>query len=61
MSSFDEEFAACQICFNEIETAEQLFLQCPLAQIIWRHSPWPIHSSALCSVNIAQWIHMLFS
>lgn len=59
MPSFDEEFAAWQICFNEIETVEHLFLQCPLAQIIWRQSPWPIHSSVLCSVTIAQWIHTL--
>lgn len=35
----DMELAACQICFQEVETIEHVFLHCPLAQIIWKESP----------------------
>lgn len=58
MNYSDMELAACQICFQEVETIEHVFLHCSLAQIIWKESPWPINTNAFCAVSMPQWIRM---
>lgn len=59
ITSVDEDFNCCQIYHHGAETCEHLFLECPIAQIIWKEGLWPMNFTTLNLRSIDQWILIL--
>jgi hypothetical protein len=46
----------CPFCNGPLETLVHIFLECNLANFLWRSSPWSISTTDFCSRPIAGWI-----
>jgi hypothetical protein len=51
----------CPFCKGPLETLTHIFLECDLARILWRSSPWPISFLAFSSRPISDWITAVLS
>ncbi|GLT59036.1 hypothetical protein SLA2020_318810 [Shorea laevis] len=56
VSSADDEAWVCPFCKGPPETLSHIFLECDLARILWRSSPWPILISVFSAKPISEWI-----
>jgi exonuclease III len=54
--SEDANTWVCPFCKGPLETLCHIFLECDLARILWRNSPWSIMSSSFSSRPISDWI-----
>jgi hypothetical protein len=46
----------CPFCKGPQETLSHIFLDCDLARILWRASPWPHNTAVFSSRPISDWI-----
>ena len=46
----------CPFCKGPLETLNHIFLECDLARILWRTSPWPLLISSFAARPISDWI-----
>jgi hypothetical protein len=54
--SDDANAWVCPFCKGPLETLCHIFLECDLARILWRNSPWFIMSSSFSLRPISDWI-----
>jgi hypothetical protein len=54
--SAEEDAWVCPFCKGPVETLCHIFLECDLARILWRSSPWPLMTSVYASRPISDWI-----
>lgn len=46
----------CRDCSHGEEKMEHIFFECPIAQLVWRLSPWSLDVSSFGSRPIGDWI-----
>jgi hypothetical protein len=59
--SEDSSAWLCPFCKDPLETLTHIFLECDLARILWRYSPWPISFLAYSSKPISKWVIVVLS
>jgi hypothetical protein len=52
----DDNAWVCPFCNGPLETLNHIFLECDLARILWRTSPWPLLISSFADRPISDWI-----
>jgi hypothetical protein len=61
VGSDDQEAWLCPFCKGPMESFSHIFLDCHLARILWRSSPWPLSLLAFSSRPISDWVMALLS
>lgn len=61
MVSDDLEAWLCVFCKGPLETLSHIFLDCHLAIMLWRCSPWPLSFLAFSSRPISDWVLAILS
>jgi hypothetical protein len=56
VNSEDDNAWVCPFCNGTLETLNHIFLDCDLAKILWRTSPWPLLISSFAAKPIFDWI-----
>lgn len=51
---------ACSLYSSALETVAHLWLECDVAQQIWRLGPWPLNSFNLAHLSMSEWLEALF-
>jgi hypothetical protein len=54
--SEDPDAWLCPFCKGPLETLTHIFLECDLARILWRSSPWPISFLGYSTRSISVWV-----
>lgn len=57
--TIDPEQLACPLCLGPPESIQHIFLPCPFARSIWRHSSWPLNTTVFESHPIDSWTKAL--
>jgi hypothetical protein len=55
------DITVCPLCKSGEDSIHHLFFNCIFARVIWRHSYWPINSTAFHFTNMLDWIKVLIS
>jgi hypothetical protein len=49
----------CSLCSHTTNSLIHLFFSCPIAQVIWQHSFWPMDIIVLCISNLSVWLNIV--
>lgn len=47
------------VCKQQEETYEHLFLSCTVSSMVWWHGPWPMRTDGFSRSSITDWLQFL--